>query len=166
MECKSFSHFKGLKLSRYRTKLFLSSFNLQLVIHSVLKSGVYKPMRKLGFGSVVASLAVFISSGLFHEWMVHFVLLYGNHPSLSQDVLLGSNTKFFLWNFGLVVAESLLSASPKVMKHTKKVSLPTSLIGFLVVMTAAPAGHWFTGPYIKGNFFLDYEATLPLIRKL
>jgi len=40
-----------------------------LLIHRVLKGGVYKPVRKHG-SIALACVAVFVASGLFHEFLI------------------------------------------------------------------------------------------------
>ena len=41
-----------------------------LLVHRVLKGGVYKPVRKHS-SAIMAILASFIASGLFHEWLLY-----------------------------------------------------------------------------------------------
>lgn len=43
-----------------------------LIIHYVLKGGVYKPVRKY-FSKLIAAIAVFLTSGIFHEWMLSVI---------------------------------------------------------------------------------------------
>ena len=134
-----------------------------VLVHSVMKRGVYKPVRQYS-NAVFASLAVFIASGLFHEWLVHAVFLY-NQPSVkSAGVLLGSNTAFFVWNFFVIVSERILAGTKGVQTFGKMI--PSVFIPFLIVMSSLPMAHWFGSPYLKGSFFGDYEKCLILIRKV
>lgn len=41
-----------------------------MLVHGILKRGVYKPMRSHNFSRLVASTAAFIASGVFHEWLL------------------------------------------------------------------------------------------------
>eukprot|EP01082_Thalassiosira_pseudonana_P015071 g13379.t1 g13379 contig8:554464-557723(-) len=138
-----------------------------ILIHLVMKRGVYKPVRKYT-SALVASLAVFVMSGLFHEWLVHVVILY-NRPladeiAASGDVLLGSNTAFFVWNFVVIVSERLLAGRESI--KSIGMMMPRLLVTFCIIMTSLPFAHWFGNPYLKGQFFDDYERCIPLIRKV
>ena len=135
-----------------------------VLVHAVMKRGVYKPVRKYTGSSVLASLAVFTASGLFHEWFVHAVLMYNRPMEESSGVLLGSNTAFFLWNFVVIVSERVL-AGMKGFKSFGKM-IPSMFIPFLIIMTSLPMAHWFGSPYLNGNYFGDYEKCLFLIRKV
>jgi hypothetical protein len=131
-----------------------------VLVHVVLKRGVYKPSRKYS-SALIASLAVFIASGLFHEWLVHAVFLYNRQ---SEGVILGSNTAFFVWNFVVIACERMLVAT-KGVQSLRKV-LPRFMVTVLIIMSSLPFAHWFGGPYLKGNFFSDYETFVPMIRKI
>lgn len=135
-----------------------------VLVHAVMKRGVYKPVRKHSSSPVLASLAVFVASGLFHEWLVHAVFLYHRPASSTSGVLLGSNTAFFVWNFGVIVMEKMLSGSKYVRSIGKMV--PNVLIPFMIIMTSLPMAHWFGNPYLHGGFFGDYEKCLIVIRKV
>ena len=107
------------------------------------KRGVYKPVRKYS-SSLVASLAVFVMSGLFHEWLVHAVLIY-NRPTasdavLSGDILIGSNTAFFVWNFVVIATERFLARSNAV--KSIGTMMPRYLVTFTIIMTSLPFAHW------------------------
>ena len=41
-----------------------------LLIHKVLKGGVYKPVRKHS-SAITAMIASFVASGIFHEWLLY-----------------------------------------------------------------------------------------------
>lgn len=130
-----------------------------LLIHHVLKRGVYKPVRKYA-SALTASLAVFIASGLFHEWMVHAAFLYKRENT--EGVVSGSNTAFFVWNFVIIACERML-ASTTAVKSLGRV-MPQFMITFFVIMCALPFAHWFGWPYLRANFFSDYEALVPVLR--
>ena len=121
---------------------------------------VYKPARTYA-SALIASLAVFVASGLFHEWMVHAVFLYNKQ---SEGVILGSNTAFFVWNFIVIACERMLVAT-KGVQSLKKV-LPRFMVTVMIIMSSLPFAHWFGGPYLNGNFFSDYEIIVPMIRKM
>eukprot|EP00986_Skeletonema_menzelii_P009943 scaffold4644_cov145-Skeletonema_menzelii.AAC.4 len=131
-----------------------------LLVHVVLKRGVYKPVRTYA-SALIASLAVFVASGLFHEWMVHAIFLYNKQ---SEGVVLGSNTAFFVWNFFVIACERMLVAT-KGVQSLKRV-LPRFMITVMIIMSSLPFAHWFGGPYLFGNFFSDYEKFVPMIRKI
>jgi len=140
-----------------------------VLVHSVMKRGVYKPIRKYS-SSLLASLGVFVASGLFHEWLVYTVLLY-NRTTIEtatnkkiNDILLGSNTAFFLWNFVVIVGERILAGS-KFFRNLGSL-MPRGLVTFMIIMTSLPCAHWFGNPYVKGNFFEDYERCVPVVAKI
>lgn len=133
-----------------------------LIVHSVMKRGVYKPVRKYLDSSIAASLLVFIASGLFHEWLVHAVLIYGR--ALSENVYIGSNSAFFLWNFKVIMLEKLIVGS-KIVKSVGHI-MPRPLLTLTIIMTSLPVAHWFGNPYLNGGFFLDYEKCVVLIRQV
>lgn len=131
-----------------------------VLVHVVLKRGVYKPVRTYA-SALIASLAVFVASGLFHEWMVHAVFLYNRQ---SEGVVLGSNTAFFVWNFVVIACERML-VTTKVVQSLNEV-LPRFVVTVMIIMSSLPFAHWFGGPYLNGNFFSDYETFVPMIRKI
>lgn len=128
-----------------------------LLVHVVLKRGVYKPVRTYA-SALIASLAVFVASGLFHEWMVHAVFLYHKQ---SEGVVLGSNTAFFVWNFVVIACERILVAT-KGVQSLKRV-LPRFMITVMILMSSLPFAHFFGRPYLNGGFFSDYETFVPMI---
>lgn len=135
-----------------------------VLVHSVMKRGVYKPVRAVSSSPVLASLAVFVASGLFHEWIVHAVLIYGRSSDSTTGVLLGSNAAFFLWNFVVIVSEKML-AGTKGAKSLRGM-MPRALVPPLIIMTSLPMAHWFGSPYLNGDYMADYEMCLPLVRKV
>eukprot|EP00957_Ditylum_brightwellii_P180355 13739401-Ditylum_brightwellii.AAC.1 len=87
-----------------------------MTAHKMLKRAVFMPIRRYS-STFVASLGVFIASGLFHEYLVHVVMIYKRDPKvmytssscpakvLEHEVQLGTNMAFFAWNGILVVIE-------------------------------------------------------------
>ena len=143
------------------------SHRWNMLVHRVLKGGVYKPVRHLSNSALIATLASFVASGLFHEWLVHLALIYETHRGergAAQTVRLGSNTAFFVWNAATMAAERILGGS-KAMRTLSR-SLPGWMVTFLIVMTSLPIAHWFGNPYIKSGFFFDYQIGFPLVVKL
>ena len=72
-------------------------------MHCALKRGVYKQIRKYR-PATFASLAVFLASGLIHEYLNYTVELY-HHMEVPDDsifkpsnIRLGSNLAFFVWH--------------------------------------------------------------------
>jgi len=135
-----------------------------VLVHAVMKRGVYKPVRKHLSSAVVASLAVFVASGMFHEWLVHICFLYNQPSSTSTGVLLGSNVAFFVWNFLVIVGEKLVTSIKSFKSFGTMV--PSIFVPFFIVMTSLPVAHWFGSPFMNGGFFGDYEKCLILIRKV
>jgi hypothetical protein len=134
-----------------------------LIVHSVMKRGVYKPVRKYLNSATLASLLVFVASGLFHEWLVHCVVIYGREAS-TESVYIGSNSAFFLWNFKVIMFERLLVGSTFI-KSIGSV-LPRPLLTLTIIMSSLPVAHWFGNPYLNGGFFTDYESCVILLQKV
>lgn len=134
-----------------------------VLVHAVMKRGLYKPIRRRTNSALIASLAVFVASGAFHEWLVHACFLYGKSYN-RNDVRIGSQTAFFVWNFVVVAIEGVLLRNERFANFGKMV--PRWLIPSLIVMTSLPVAHWFGVPYKNGGFFPDYEKCFPIIRKV
>ena len=130
------------------------------LVHGVLKRGVYKPVRKYG-SALAASLAAFVASGLFHEWIVHVMSFERECEQTCQVSLLGSNAKFFIWNGCVIVVETVLRSNIFVGKIGRYI--PRLGITFLVVMTSLPVAHWFADPYARQGFFEHYQQGYPMI---
>ena len=137
-----------------------------VLVHAVMKRGLYKPVRHYTNSSLFASLAVFVGSGAFHEWLVHACFVYGrddNRGTTTGTVRIGSQTAFFIWNFVVIAIERYVVRSEIFATYLKRV--PKSLVPPLIVMTSLPVAHWFRDPYMYGGFFRDYEQFFPMIRK-
>ena len=134
------------------------------LVHAVLKRGIYKPFRMYTGSPVVSQLAVFVASGLFHEWLVHACFLY-NRPGVDKSrVLLWSNTAFFVWNFGVVICERLVVRTRLVLFLSS--ITPRAVVPLIIIMCSLPMAHWFGGPYMHGGFFEDYAKFVPMIVKV
>lgn len=130
------------------------------LVHGVLKRGVYKPVRKYG-SALAASLAAFVASGLFHEWIVHVMSFKRDCEETCYNPLIGSNAAFFVWNAGVIMVETLLRRNVYVEKIGRYI--PRLGITFLVVMTSLPVAHWFADPYIRQGFFDHYQQGYPML---
>lgn len=154
------------------------------LIHECLKNGVYKPVRfSLRAGPLVAVLAAFLASGLFHEWVLMCVFSKLD----SQSRRHGGALVFFLWQAGLIVIEQqlerLASYSSLQTKGAKSTSdFPVVVVmmvllgkvgqvvgqfpvvcSFLVVLAGLPMSHWFSESYVKSDLFLHAQINLPMI---
>jgi hypothetical protein len=131
------------------------------IVHSVMKRGVYKPVRKYCNSATLASLLVFVASGLFHEWLVHAVVIYGRED-MASNVYIGSNSAFFLWNFKVILVEKLIVGSALVQSVGS--IMPRPLLTLTIIMSSLPVAHWFGNPYLSGGFFADYEKCIVMLR--
>jgi hypothetical protein len=129
-----------------------------LIVHGVLKRGVFKPVYKYS-SKFVALLATFLASGLFHEF-----ILIAIHPShLNFKPALGKNTAFMMWNAGIIVLESYIGGA-RVFVWIKN-NLPKPIVTILVLCTAMPVAHWFLHPYTKSDVFQIHGAICaPMIK--
>ncbi|KAL7571077.1 hypothetical protein ACA910_003790 [Epithemia clementina (nom. ined.)] len=128
------------------------------LIHTCLKNGVYKPVRKLGGSREMAVLASFVASGLFHEWILPVVIFDHDGP------VPGTTSLFFVWQAMLISLEYTVGHWKIVSNITK--SLPGLVKTGLVILSGAPLGHWFCDGYVNSNFFvhghIGLMALLPL----
>ena len=125
-----------------------------IFVHTVMKRGVYKPVRQWTNLAMIALLAVFVASEMFHEWLVHVRFLY-DKLDYWNDVRIGSQMAFFVWNFIVVVIKGMLVHNEQFANFGKRV--PRWLIPSLIVMMSLPVAHWFGDPYKNGGFFPDYK---------
>jgi hypothetical protein len=142
-----------------------------LLVHSVLKNGVFKPVRKY-CSKTTAAVAAFLASGFFHEWLLLAVFLPG--PSqLDQDTgaclsscykpAYGSAILFFLWQAVLICIEMTVGGSPFFSYLGE--TLPQPVKTGLIVSMGIPLGHYFMEPYFRsGFFFLHASPGLPMIQ--
>ncbi|KAL7545405.1 hypothetical protein ACHAWF_008754 [Thalassiosira exigua] len=141
-----------------------------LVVHGILKRGVYKPVR-MKFSRFVASLATFVASGLFHEWLLMITLHYdvdeGSGSCTPPNCFIpgyGRNTLFFVWNTLLISLEYALGGAA-VFQLAKK-HVPLTLLSLMVTSTALPVAHWFTNDYVRSDFFKDVQLGFPIVVRL
>lgn len=135
-----------------------------------LKRGVFKPIRKI-FPKSFAVIATFVASGLLHEY-IWSVLFYVHDDRLDENGLCetcfypthGSPTLFFVWNAFVIILEYLIGGL-WIFKWISR-NVPKPIITLLVISTALPMTHWFTGDWVKGGYFKDYTIGLPLIVRI
>lgn len=133
-----------------------------LLVHTVLKNGVYKPVRSIPSSRTTAILTTFISSGIFHEWILLTVFASGNGGSENSfRPIYGSATVFFVWQAVLIGLELTLGKS----KFFKTISstLPRPLKTALVVGMGVPPAHFFLEPYVRSDFFIHGAPAFPMI---
>jgi hypothetical protein len=130
-----------------------------------LKRGVFKPVYMYSSRSI-ASIAAFIASGLFHEWLIYFIfdmhLEEGSHAVTKSA--LGKQTAFFVWNAVVIVLESIVG-NAVIFKWISQ-TMPKLVVVGLVLCTALPVAHWFLHCYFKSELFVHGELAFPLIRVL
>lgn len=139
-----------------------------MLVQSVLKGGVYKPLRKYGFSPTFAAMATFLMSGLFHEWLVFGFFSTAcaedpNSPSCYQP-LYGGALAFFAWQAMLIALEYLLGRHPAVQAVSQR--LPTPIRTFLIIALGIPLAHCFCEPYVRSNFFRHGQMALPMIIRI
>jgi len=126
-----------------------------ILVHRGLKNGVYKPVRKRLSSSYLAVLAVFIVSGILHEY-VNLVIF--THPEMGFP---WKQIVFFGWNGILILLEYAMGEW--ALFQWMQANLPRICISTLVIGSALPLSHLFTGEYIKGGYFKAVEMAEPLI---
>jgi len=131
------------------------------LIHSVLKGGVYKPMRLVASAGV-ASIATFVASGLFHEWLLYvYSVKATTNENAPPTPSYGMHMIFFAYNAVAITLEILLRGNP-VFRWMSN-NLPQPVITFLVIMTVLPVGHWFGDEYINQGLYEDVSLGFPRI---
>mmetsp|Transcript_30361 Transcript_30361/g.66745 ORF Transcript_30361/g.66745 Transcript_30361/m.66745 type:complete len:430 (-) Transcript_30361:180-1469(-) len=142
------------------------------LVHSVLKTGIYKPTRRIIASPNVAVVATFLASGLIHEYVWAILFYVHEHQkdpatgvcSTCFEPKYGKNLFFFSWNGVVIALESVVGGwwLFQWMKH----NLPGPVVTALVVMTALPFGHLFTGDWIAGGYFTHFQLGFPIVVKL
>lgn len=141
------------------------------LIHGLLKRAVYKPLRVAGQHRFVAVAATFIASGLIHEY-VWSVMFYVHDHEKDEDrgcsscfiYVPGKAAAFFVWNGIVIILEHLVGGS--FFFQWARVTFPSPIKTTLVILTALPLGHLFTGDWIESDYFRHYAMGLPIIVKL
>ena len=128
------------------------------IVQSLLKKGIYKPVRQ-SYSKNVASLATFVGSGLLHEYVWSFYFWRDTYRPQHGKLLL-----FFLWT-GVVMLMEHFVGGWRICSWMKR-NFPVPVKSALVVLTALPMAYLFTGDLIEGGFFYDFQVGLPLIVKM
>lgn len=140
-----------------------------LVIHSVLKGGVYKPVRSMGYSPIVGVMATFFASGLFHEWLVFGLCTSACKldPAMSRSCYhpqYGGSMAFFTWQAMLLAGEFTLGRTKLVTSITHHI--PVYVRTALIIAMGIPLAHFFTEPYVRSDFFRHGQIGLPMILRL
>jgi Membrane bound O-acyl transferase family len=143
------------------------------IIHTVLKNGVFKPVRK-HCSRTTAVVAAFLASGAFHEWLLLAVYLpvprqldpiTGDCLSSCYTPTYGNAVLFFLWQAALIAIEMMVGGSVIFQQLGK--TLPRPAKTALIVAMGIPLAHFFMEPYFRsGFFFLHASPGLPMIHKV
>ncbi|VEU37554.1 unnamed protein product [Pseudo-nitzschia multistriata] len=141
-----------------------------LLVHTVLKNGVYKPIRKTCSSKTAAVISTFLASGIFHEWLLLMVFpnrfVGGNqhHDGSEKNIYrleFGGTTIFFLWQAMLIGFEMTLGKSQLFQRISRWV--PRPLKTAFVVGTGIPLAHFFLEPYVRSDFFRHGAPGLPMV---
>lgn len=130
-----------------------------VLVHTGLKNGVYKPVRSATLSRGWAVAATFVASGLIHEY-VNYVM-FGGHGHRGDAAFVSAFADgykfrwkqmiFFGWNGTLLLGEYVFGAT-RIARYMAE-TLPSPIITALVMSTALPLGHLFTGDWIRGGYF-------------
>jgi hypothetical protein len=144
-----------------------------LIVHTVLKNGVFKPVRRY-YSTTVATVAAFVASGMFHEWLLGAIFspapgqldqTTGECISSCYKPVYGNALLFFLWQAVLICIEMVVGSTP-FFSYLSKV-LPQPVKVALIVAMGIPLGHYFMEPYFRTDFFFHQASPgLPMIRLL
>ena len=132
-----------------------------LTIHQLLKHGAFLPARHICGSTQTAVLVTFVVSGLIHDYAWTLTFHQDSHNDFVPRFL--KLTAFFAWN-GVVM---LLERSPVgTFLGTLTRKWPTVLVSTLVVGTALPVSHWYSGDWVEGGYFDDLSMGTWLLRPL
>ena len=137
------------------------------LVHSLLKSGIYKPVRQVTSSNKAAIFSAFIASGLLHEY-VWAILFYVHEHQKDESgkcsgcfyPIYGKQMVFFGLNGVTIALESMIGGW-HLFQWLKR-SLPGPILTVLVLMTALPYGHLFTGDWIIGDYFSHFMLGFPV----
>jgi hypothetical protein len=130
------------------------------LIHRGLKQGVYKPVRAETGSRNLATMATFLASGLAHEYTWAVMFYPSSHEQEKCMAPFGKTLLFFGWNGILLILEHWLGRNRwnAIVKP-----MPRILVSLLVVMTALPVGHLFTGDFRFGGYFDSLVTAWPMV---
>jgi hypothetical protein len=131
-----------------------------LLVHRGLKQGIYKPCWYITGSRNFSVLMAFLASGLLHEYTWAVLFFQNSHEPAKYIPTHGKNFLFFGWNGCLLLFENLVGTT-RWNRWTN--SKPRLLISILVVLTALPIGHLFTGDVIRGGLF---DSLMPLFPRI
>ena len=114
------------------------------MIHTVLKNGVYKPVRLQKVHRLGAILGTFVASGVFHEWILWLVFVKEDfYHSSRKDTFAptyGGALVFFAWQ-ALLMGGELAFGKTKFIQRVARI-LPQPAKTFLVVSAGIPLASW------------------------
>jgi hypothetical protein len=126
-----------------------------ILIHTSLKNGVYKPIRSLGGPTTLAVVATFIASGLFHEWLLPSAMPLYPHTH-------GLALAFFLWQSMLIAIEIMIGQHFVRWFASIIRIIPRPIRTLMVISLGLPVGHWFLDSYLRSEFFHHGQYCFPL----
>jgi len=137
------------------------------LVHSLLKSGIYKPVRQMTSSRKAAIFSAFLASGLLHEYVWAILFFVHEHQKDESGKckdcfhpIYGKQMVFFGLNGVTIALESMIGSW--CLFQWMKRSLPGPIITILVLMTALPYGHLFTGDWIIGDYFSHFMLGFPV----
>lgn len=159
--------FNPLYTSRSPSEFWGRKWNL--MIHKILKHGAYLPARQFFVRPHAAVVLTFVVSGLIHDYV--WSLMFHQHEHMRDAngqcldcfaPILLKLTAFFAWNGLVMLLERPFG--PFFQTYTQR--LPTVMVSTLVVLTALPVSHWYSGDLAVGGYFHDLSIGVWQIRKL
>lgn len=142
-----------------------------LMISNVLKYGCFLPSRKF-VSTKGAILLSFLMSGLIHDY-VWAAIFYHHYDKRDPETGVCQHcfapttlklTAFFLWNGVVMLLEKPLGKLFPFAWISE--NMPAPIISTMVLMTALPVSHWYTGDWVVGGYFSDFAIALWHIKKL
>lgn len=119
----------------------------------------------------MAVLVTFFASGLLHDYSWSLVFYQSSKVRIAADAaqerlfrpIWFKLTAFFLWNGAVMLLERpFCQIVPGVQWLSKR--LPRPILATLVLLTALPVSHWYTGDWVQGGFFTDFAHGLWHVR--
>jgi len=136
-----------------------------MLVHTVLKNGVYKPLRwKCLVPRASASLATFLATGAFHEWVLYLLYTHSSETCNRKHTYIPIYHEamvFFVWQGLLIELEQALGKMALV--QTVAVTLPRLLKTAMVVAMELTLVPFFLHPYCESGFFFVHGQTALLM---
>ena len=134
------------------------------MMNQTLHTGVYGPLKGAGYNTTVSILAAFLVSGLVHDYCWAVLFYHGQDDAVPRTFTakFGKQLAFFGWCGLTMLLERPVGQLPMIQWMSK--NLPRVVVSILIVFTAVPLAHWYTGDWIEGGFVQSTSQAVFVVR--